>query len=58
MQRAREKPTQPNQPQRECKSQAKDHSPTTKAKATKEREQVQETKKTGYPLQENRNPKK
>jgi hypothetical protein len=58
MQRAREKPTATNQPQRDCKSQAKDHSPTAKPKTTKERKPMQETKKTGYSVQENRNPKK
>jgi hypothetical protein len=54
----RKKPHPTNQPHKDCKNQATKPNPTTKATTTKEREQVQETKKTGYPLQENRNPKK
>jgi hypothetical protein len=54
----REQPNQPTNHWKQCKSQAKDHNPTTKAKATKEREATARNQKTTYPVQENHNPKK
>jgi hypothetical protein len=49
---------QPTNRKRIARAKPKTTNPTTKAKTTKEREPMQETKKTGYSVQENRNPKK
>ena len=51
-------PPQPLPPEAVQEPNQPSPSPTTKAKATKEREPVQETKKATYPVQENGSPKK